>query len=471
MTDLRMTDVAPLPSEAAPLPGFSSDFSDEFPLTRVPPHDLQAEQAVLGSMMISKDAVADVIDVIDPKRSHDFYRPAHAAVFEVVVSLFGRGEPTDAVSVAAELGRRGKLERVGGAAYLHTLIAMVPTAANAGYYARIVAEKAILRRLAEVGQRITQIGFGNGDAADAADTASAALHAALDTRRGGEARVPADTLAGTIEELERLAHHAGSVTGLPTGFHDLDECLGGLRTGQLVVVAGRPGLGKSTLALDFARHCAVTGGQTALLFSLEMSVDEINMRMLSAEARVSLQAMRTGNLDDAAWRRMVQNLPRVLAAPLYVNDSADLTLMSIRAESRRVAARHGLALVIIDYLQLLSHGDRRPENRQQEVSAISRSLKLLAKELGVPVVALSQLNRDAEQRANKRPQLWDLRESGAIEQDSDVVILVHREDAYDTESPRAGEADLILAKHRNGPTGTITVAFQGHYSRFIDMAT
>lgn len=447
-------------------------------LTRTPPHDLPAERAVLGSMALSRDALADILEIIPAHRAEDFYRPAHQITFEAAVSLFARGEPVDAITLARELETRGQLDQAGGAAYLHTLIASVPTVASAGYYAQIVADKAVLRRLATAGMRITSVGFGGGDVALAADTASAALHAALDVRTDGEPQLPTETLNATLEELSRLADHSGGVTGLPTGFHDLDKCLGGLHPGQLGVVAGRPGMGKSTLGLDMARHCAVKNGLPALLFSLEMTRDEINMRMLSAQAGVSLHAMRTGKMSPADWTRLTSKTPDILGAPLYVDDSADLTLMSIRAKTRRVAQRAqaagGLRLVIVDYLQLLSTGmgnGRRHENRQVEVAEMSRSLKQLAKELGVPVIALAQLNRASEQRADKKPQLSDLRESGAVEQDADIVILLYREDAYEEKSARAGEADIIVAKHRNGPTGVVTVAFQGSYSRFVDMAT
>ncbi len=258
---------------------------------------------------------------------------------------------------------------------------------------------------------------------------------------------------------------------MPTGFAGLDTQLHGLHPGHLVVIAGRPGLGKSTLALDIARACAVHRHRTALMFSLEMSESELHMRMLAAEARVPLNAMRGGTLTEEHWARINAHVAAVAEAPLYLDTSPELTVMAIRSKARRIRQRHGLALVVVDYLQLLSHGGRRPENRQQEVAEMSKSLKRLAGELEVPVVALSQLNRAAEQRADKRPQLADLRESGAIEQDADVVILVHREDAHDPKSSRAGEADLIIAKQRNGPLGTVTVAFQGHFSRFTDIPT
>jgi replicative DNA helicase len=259
------------------------------------------------------------------------------------------------------------------------------------------------------------------------------------------------------------------MTGVPTGFADLDALTNGLHAGQMIVIAARPAIGKSTLALDFARAAAVKHGLATVMFSLEMSRNEVTMRLLSAEARVSLQSMRTGQLGDDDWTRLARRMSEVVDAPLFIDDSPNMSMMEIRSKCRRLKQRHDLKMVIIDYLQLMS-SPRRVENRQQEVSEMSRSLKLLAKEIEVPVIAISQLNRGPEQRTDKRPLLSDLRESGSIEQDSDVVILLHREDYYEHESPRAGEADLIVAKHRNGPTATVTVAFQGHYSRFVDMA-
>lgn len=437
-------------------------------LTRVPPHDLAAEMSALGGVMLSRGALADVADVVRPP---DFYRPAHATVFEAILGLDGRGEPVDAVSVAAELGRRNQLDRVGGANYLHTLVASVPTAANAGYYARIVAEKAVLRRLTEVGATIAQIGYTFGDPDAAADEASAAFLDALDVRRADEPKSAAAVVSTVLDELSRIGNQSnqGGVVGLPTGFADLDEVTQGLHPGQLVVVAARPGLGKSTLGMHFARECALStkrAGRVAVLFSAEMVDVEIGMRLMSAEARVGLQKMRAGTLDDADWARIAGEAARVADSPLYVDDSPNLTVLDIRAKARRLKQRCGdLALVVVDYLQLITRGGKRSENRQQEVAEISRSLKLLAIELGVPVVAISQLNRLAEQRADQKPKLSDLRESGAIEQDADVVILLYKDD-----ETRAGEMDLILAKHRNGPIGVVTVAAQLHYSRFVDMA-
>jgi replicative DNA helicase len=744
---------------------------------RTPPHDLAAEQCVLGGMMLSKDAISDVLDVI---KSRDYYRPAHQVVHEVIMDLYGRGEPADAVTVAAELTRRGDIGRVGGAPYLHTLIASVPTAANAGYYARIVRERAILRRLVEVGTRIVQLGYaGDGDADELVDRAETEIYGVTDRRISEDYLPLAEIMPGALDEIEAIGSRGGSLSGVPTGFADLDALTNGLHPGQMVVIAARPAMGKalaldtplptpdgwttmgeiqagdqllgasgrpvtvtaatsvmtgrpcyevifddqtrivadaehqwvtvtsstadrhltratagagvlaatgrevspvpvtvsttrelaetmehgvghavpaaealclpraelpvppyllgqclglqatggipvagtellgrdriaaeylraarhqrmallaglldvagtvarngavevtcmsagladgvrelvvslgyccgewrrrvagrpegasaaytltftttddvflmtskrllhrsrrpaamqqavqrmivavrevpsvpvrcvqvdapdslylagrsmipthnSALALDIARAASVRAGLTSVLFSLEMSRNEITMRLLSAEARVPLHAMRTGQLGEDDWTRLARRMSEVVDAPLFIDDSPNMSMMEIRSKCRRLKQRNDLRLVIVDYLQLMS-SPRRVENRQQEVSELSRSLKLLAKELNVPVVALAQLNRGPELRTDKRPLLADLRESGSIEQDSDVVILLHREDAYERESPRAGEADLIVAKHRNGPTAVVTVAFQGHYSRFTDMA-
>jgi len=754
---------------------------DEF--ERTPPHDLAAEQCVLGGMLMSKDAISDVLEVIRPV---DHYRPAHQLIHEVVLDLYSRGEPADAVTVANELTKRGEIARCGGAPYLHTLIACVPTAANAGYYARIVRERAILRRLVEAGTRIVQLGYsGDGDADEIVDRAEAEVYGVTDRRISEDYLALSEVMPGALDEIEAIGSRGGALTGVPTGFADLDALTNGLHPGQMIVIAARPALGKalaldtplptpagwttmgdvgvgdqlmgasgrpvtvvaatgvmqgrpcyevmfstgetivadgqhqwlswdcpgsaprpdggavvtteqiatalerlpgggsptyavplcepfalpdaelpvppyalgvwlggpstttagltiadpeiamrvaaadfaaipalrlpggtdrripapylraseeqrrmllagmldiggtvagsgaihlalpsrelacevrelilslgyrcpapvrrarrgkgtalryqvsfgaddqvfllsrkqrlhkerleddpqsarwrhivrvrpvpsrpvrcvqvdspdqlylagtgmipthnSTLALDLARAASVKAGLTSVIFSLEMSRNEITMRLLSAEARVPLHSMRTGQMGEDDWTRLARRMSEVVDAPLFIDDSPNMSMMEIRAKCRRLKQRHDLRLVIIDYLQLMS-SPKRVENRQQEVSEMSRSLKLLAKELDVPVVAVAQLNRGPEQRSDKRPLLADLRESGSIEQDSDVVVLLHREDAYEPESPRAGEADLIVAKHRNGPTATVTVAFQGHYSRFTDMA-
>jgi len=769
--------VVELPSQAARPAEFE----------RTPPQDIAAEQSVLGGMLLSKDAIADVVEVV---RGTDFYRPAHQTIFDVVVDLYSRGEPADAITVSAELTRLGEIGRVGGGPYVHTLLSSVPTAANAGFYARIVAEQAVLRRLVEAGTRIVQMGYGASGAGgvdDVVDRAQQSVYEVTERRTSEDYTLLEQLLQPTMDELEAIGGR-GAMSGVPTGFADLDGLTNGLHPGQLIVIAGRPGLGKalaldtplatptgwttmgevavgdrllgsdgratavtgatpvltgrpcfqvtfcdgtvvvadaehqwftqtrsergsgrsgtvrttaelastvrcrnadaranhsvttaaaldlppaelplppyalgvwlgdghsagarhtsadpeiamyveaeetvggapvaallrqldllddkhiparylrasrdqrcallaglldtdgtvtttgnvqlavtserladdvhelvlslghrctltteavpgrrpdsstrtltfttdeavfrlerkmpahkqrsrrgtrtglrwitkvtpvasvpvrcvevdsadhlylatrsmipthnSTMGLDIARSASVKNGLPSAIFSLEMSKTEITMRLLSAEARVPLHHMRSGTMTDDDWNRLARRMGEVAEAPLYIDDSPNLTMMEIRAKARRLRQRHDLQLVVIDYLQLMT-ANRKVESRQQEVSELSRSLKLLAKELEVPVIAMSQLNRGAEQRTDKKPQLADLRESGSIEQDADMVILLHREDAYEKESPRAGEADFIVAKHRNGPTATITVAFQGHYSRFVDMS-
>ncbi|GAA1271811.1 hypothetical protein GCM10009665_69940 [Kitasatospora nipponensis] len=652
---------------------------------RVPPQDLAAEQSVLGGMLLSKDAIADVVEVLKP---HDYYRPAHELVHSAILDLYARGEPADPITVASELTKRGELTRVGGPGYLHTLVNSVPTAANAEYYAEIVHERAVLRRLVEAGTRIAGMGYAaEGDVDEIVNAAQAEIYAVTEQRTSEDYAPLADIMEGALDEIEAIGSRQGQMSGVPTGFADLDALTNGLHPGQMIVIAARPAMGKclagssvitealtgervtiaefvrrgqagerlevltlgqdwklrgvrpadfidngrrsvltlttrlgraltatpnhplrtlrgwvpleelhpgdriavprrqltggpdldsdldsdllpsevwelvraaqgtlgraevnarcgrprdhewplegpvgrewlaelakaldsrtlldlatsdvhwdqvesivaageeqvydltvdgthnfvandivvhnSTLALDFSRACSITNGLPSVIFSLEMGRNEIAMRLLSAEARVALHHMRSGNMTDDDWTRVARRMPDVTAAPLYIDDSPNLSMMEIRAKCRRLKQRNDLKLVVIDYLQLMqAGGSRRAESRQQEVSDMSRNLKLLAKELEVPVIALSQLNRGPEQRTDKKPMVSDLRESGSIEQDADMVILLHREDAYEKESPRAGEADLIVAKHRNGPTATITVAFQGHYSRFVDM--
>ncbi|MBY4572761.1 replicative DNA helicase [Gordonia paraffinivorans] len=712
---------------------------------RQPPQDLAAEQSVLGGMLLSKDAIADVVEKI---RTQDFYRPAHQAIFEAILNLYSKGEPADAVTVAAELERAGELKRVGGAPYLHTLISTVPTAANAGFYAEIVAEKAILRRLVEAGTRIVQYGYAGADGQDVAevvDRAQAEVYEVTE-RRQAEDYVPLeDLLQPTMDEIDSIASRGGISLGVPTGFADFDKLTNGLHPGQMIIVAARPGVGKalaldtplptptgwttmgkvavgdelldahgrptkvvaatdvmtdrpcyevefndgavlvadeqhqwvaeidgerqlvttgglrahvgcavirntkpldlprkrfaygpytvaalagmafddpeigmridaegpvdvmtlmadlggripyeylrgsvaqrrallagildaratvdddgwitvpaatrhmtaviadlvaglgfnykrsatgwlrvdadedvftvhhkavrhkelrrkagvrrvvavrpvdsvpvrcvqvdnpehmylageamvpthnSTLAMDFLRSAAIHHNLPAAMFSLEMSKTEIVMRLLSAEAKVKLADMRAGTMSDDDWTRLARRMGEISDAPFFIDDSPNLTMMEIRAKARRLKQKHDLRVLAVDYMQLMTSG-KKVESRQQEVSEFSRQLKLLAKELEIPVIAISQLNRGPEQRTDKKPQVSDLRESGSLEQDADMVILLHRPDSIERDDPRAGEADIIVGKHRNGPTATITVAHQLHLSRFVDMA-
>ena len=432
---------------------------------RTPPQDVIAEQSVLGGMLLSKDAISDVVEIL---RERDFYRPAHELIYDAIIDLYGRGEPADPVTVSAELTKRGDLVRAGGAPYLHTLISSVPTAANAGYYAKIIRERAIMRRLVEAGTKIVQLGYTDeGEVDDAVDQAQAEVFAVTERREADDYIQLSQLMPEAYDEIEKIA--AGVIgQGVKTGFKDLDALTNGFHPGNMIVLAARPAVGKSTLGLDIARYASIHKGETSVIFSLEMSRSEITMRMLSAEARVPLNNIRSGNLNEEEWSRMARRMGEISQAPMFIDDSPNLSLMEIRAKSRRLKQRHNLKLIVIDYLQLMTSG-KRVENRQQEVSEFSRQLKLLAKELNVPIVAISQLNRSPEQRSDKKPMLSDLRESGSIEQDADVVILLHREDLYDSQN-RSGEADLIVAKHRNGPTRTITVSAQLHFARFTDMA-
>ncbi len=385
---------------------------------RTPPNDIAAEQSVLGAMLLSKDAIADVVETI---RSDDFYRPSHSTLYDVIIDLYGRGEPADAVTVASELTKIGEITRIGGASYLHTLVSLVPTAANANYYARIVREQAILRRLVTAGTRIVHMGYsGQGEVDDVVDRAQAEVYEVTERRTSEDYSPLADIMQGTLNEIEAISNRDGEMIGVPTGFAELDALTNGLHAGQLVILAARPALGKSTLGLDICRNASIKHGITSVIFSLEMARNEIVMRLLSAEAQVSLQHMRSGQMTESDWAKLANKMGVVSEAPLFIDDSPNMTLMEIRAKCRRLKQRHNLKLVVVDYLQLMTSG-KRVESRQQEVSEFSRSLKLLAKELEVPVIAISQLNRGPEQRQDKRPMLSDLRESGCLPATTRIV--------------------------------------------------
>ncbi|MGW7636122.1 replicative DNA helicase [Streptomyces decoyicus] len=451
-----------------------SDFDDDTgisrqALERVPPQDLPAEQSVLGGMILSRDALEEVVTDVKLK-PRDFYRPAHEVAFQAICRMYANGDPVDVITLTDELTKTGQLARVGGAGYLHSLLDATPTAGNAGYYAEIVKDRATKRRLVEAGTRITQLGYADGDTTEALNAAGAELFQVADENSEEDYAPAGDTLAEDIDFIEELGRRKGALAGVPTGFMDLDALLSGFQEEQFVIVAARPAMGKSTLALDFIRACSISNDIPTAFFSLEMGRREINYRLLSAEGKIALHHIRGGQMTEDDWTKMAQHSPKVKEAPIYIDASPNLTLMDIRAKARRLVQRHGVKLIVIDYIQLMQTGAKTGESRQQDVSDISRGLKLLAKELHVPLIGLSQLNRGPEQRTDKKPMVSDLRESGSLEQDADIVMLLHREDAYEKESPRAGEADLIIGKHRNGATATVTVAFQGHYSRFVDMA-
>jgi replicative DNA helicase len=433
---------------------------------RVIPHNIEAEQSTIGGMLLSQEAVADVLEVVS---GSDFYAPKHELIFNAIIHLFGRGEPTDVIAVTDHLNKQGNLLKAGGADYLHSLSSFVPTAASAGYYAKIVSDKAILRRLIHAGTRIAQSGYeSQGEVEDLVNQAQSEVFAVVSQASKDDYVGLSDSIDFAIRDIEMAQNRSGAMTGISTGFTNLDTYTHGLHSGQLVIVAARPSVGKSTFALDIARNAAIRNNQSTIFFSLEMGRSELAMRMLSAESGIYLQSMRKGTLTEGDWAKLAAVRGKINDAPLYIDDSPNMSLIEIRAKCRRLAQQVDLKMVVIDYIQLMSSG-KKVESRQQEVSEFSRALKLLSKELGVPVVALSQLNRQPEQTKDKRPELSHLRESGSLEQDADVVILLHREGLFEKDHPRAGEADLILAKQRNGPTGTVTVAFQGQYSRFVNM--
>lgn len=435
---------------------------------RTPPQNIEAEMSVLGGMMLSKDAVADVTEVL---KSEDFYRPSHGLIFEIIMEFFGDGEPADAVTVGAELQRRGELERVGGLPYLHSLVASVPTAANASYYASIVREQSQLRSLVEAGTRIVQLGYST-DGADVdqlVNMAQSEVYTLTDTDEKREYAQMKDIVNDLVETLEHNESRGGELEGVSSGFPSVDAMLNGFRGGQMIIVAARPGAGKSTFAMDICRHASVHKNMPTVYFSLEMSRTELSMRVLAAESSVFLDRMIKGNMTSDDWSRVASGLDKISTAPLIVDDSPNLTLQEIRAKCRRLKQQHDVQLIVIDYLQLLTSGAKSIESRQQEVSDFSRSIKLLAKELNVPIVAVAQLNRDSEKRETKKPMVSDLRESGSLEQDADVVVLLHREDMYRSreESP-SGLGEVIVGKHRAGPVGSIMLSFQGHYARFVE---
>ena len=460
---------APAHGTSAPSPT-ARTFGSTASYDRVPPHNLDAEVSVLGSMLLSRNAVADVSEVVGPD---DFYRGAHRTIFEAARDLYNRGEPLDTVTLADELDRRGTLEDVGGVVALTDIVHKVPTSANALYYARIVSEQALRRRLIDAGTEITKLGYQpEHGVTEAVDAAEQVIFDVAQRGRSTDIQAIKPLLHESFELLERLSENKTGITGLPTGFVDFDDLTAGLQPGNLVIVAARPAMGKSTLVTNMAAHVTVETRVPVAMFSLEMSASEVVMRLLSAESRVALEKLRTGRLEDPDWAKLSQAMGRLAEAPLYIDDTAGVNLMDIRSKCRRIKQKSGLSLIIIDYLQLMQSHRARVENRVQEVSEISRGLKILAKELDVPVIALSQLSRKPEDRArdDRRPQLADLRESGSIEQDADLVAFIYRDEVYDPDTAAKGEAELIVAKHRNGPLRTIRLSFLGHHSRFANMA-
>ena len=434
---------------------------------RTPPYSLEAEISVLGSMLLSADAIAEVSESVNPA---DFYRGAHRTMFEAMCDLYDKGEPVDTVTLADELERRGKLADVGGAIAIADISAQVPTPANAVYYARIVTDRALKRRLIEAGSTLTKLGFDlEKTGADAVDEAEAHVFDLANKQRKGEFVPMRDLLAEAFDLIEKLHESDSTITCLETGFTDLDQLTSGLQPGQLVILAARPAMGKSTLVTNIITNVAAGQRKPAAIFSLEMGQMEIVQRMLSAEAKLDSDRLRTGKLRHDDWPKLSKAMGKLSEAPLFIDDTPGITMMEIRSKCRRIAQRHGLSLIVVDYLQLMeSH--KKSDGRVQEVAEFSRGLKVLAKEIGCPVIALSQLSRKPEERTDRRPMLSDLRESGAIEQDADIVGFIYRDEVYNPDTEAKGEAELIIAKHRAGRLATVRLSFLGHHSRFANIA-
>ncbi len=437
-------------------------------LDRVPPHNLRAEESVLGAMLLSREAIADAIEVLE---SEHFYKPGHGHVYDAIVGLYGGGEPVDAVTVAEELQRAGLLEAIGGPALLIDLQANTPAVSNAAHYARIVEEHALLRKLISVSNEIAEMAYGvPDDVVKAVDDAEARMFDVAQRRVANTTAEIKDLLSANLDRLEMLYEQGDAITGIPSGYHDLDELMSGMQRNALYVVGARPAMGKTAFGLGMAANAAMKSGKPVLIFSLEMGQLELSQRILCSDARVDATRVKTGRLDEADWNRISHSVGRLAEAPIYIDDNPQVTVMEIRAKARRLKSRVGdVGMIVVDYIQLMT-GRSNAESRQVEVSEISRNLKILARELECPVVALAQLNRGLEQRQDKRPMLSDLRESGALEQDADAVMFLYRDEIYNPDSDQKGVAEVIVAKHRNGPTATVKLAFLGHFTRFENMS-
>lgn len=434
-------------------------------MERLPPHNLEAEQSVVGSLLLDRDAIIRVSAMLKPD---DFYHGANGIIFEAINDLYNRREPTDLVTLTDELGRRDRLEAAGGLGYLTSLLNAVPTAVHVEYYGKIVERTATLRRLIDAGARIVSIGYREDlEVEDALDSAEQAIFDVSQRRTTRDFQKISDVIERFFDQLEFLQQHRGSVVGVPTDYSDLDRLTGGLQKSDLIILAARPSVGKTAFGLGMAYGAAVQHGRTVGIFSLEMSAEQLVQRLLSMETGVDSHRLRLGMLNDDDWQRVGRAFGRLAEAPIFIDDSAGMSIMDLRSKARRLQAEHGLDMIMVDYLQLMS--GRRSENRVQEISDISRGLKGLARELNVPVVALSQLSRAVETRADHRPMLSDLRESGSIEQDADIVMFIYREELYDPNTERKGLAEIIVAKHRNGPVDNIHLRFFDKTARFSDL--
>lgn len=434
---------------------------------KVPPHDIEAEQAVIGSMLTDKDAV---ISAVEKLKSEDFYREDNKAIYEAILSLYSKAEPIDIITVKDELIGNGKFDTVGGLEYLAVLPDKVPLTTNIDQYIKIVEEKSILRNLIKASTDIINLGYGQTEETDVIiDIAEKKIFDIMKRKNQKGYSQIKDVLIETFAEIEKLYNQKGYVTGVPTGFVDLDQITAGLHKSDLILVAARPAMGKSAFALNIATYAAIKANTPTVIFNLEMSKEQLVNRILCCEAMVDSNKVRTGKIEEADWVKLATALGPLSEAPIYIDDTPGISIMEIRAKCRKLKLEKNIGLIVIDYLQLIQGTGKKGASREQEISEISRSLKILAKELDVPVIALSQLSRAAEQRQDHRPMLSDLRESGAIEQDADIVMFLYRDDYYNQDTEKKNIAEVIIAKHRAGSTGTVELLWLGNYTKFANI--
>ncbi|WP_397536676.1 replicative DNA helicase [Rummeliibacillus pycnus] len=436
-------------------------------LDRVPPHNQEAEQSVIGAIFLEPQALITASEILIPE---DFYRSAHQIIFQTMLRLSDQGKAIDVITVTEELSSHNELDDIGGISYITEIANAVPTAANVGYYAQIVSEKAVLRRLIRVATKIAEDGYTREDEVDALlSEAERKVMEVANRKNAGDFKHVKDVLVETYANVEQLQNRKGDITGIPTGFRDLDRLTAGFQRGDLIIVAARPSVGKTAFALNVAQAVGTQTTENVAIFSLEMGAEQLVMRMLCAEGNIDAQVLRTGALNSEDWRKLTMATGTLSRAGIYIDDSAGVRVSEIRAKCRRLKQEQGLGMILIDYLQLIQGSGGAGQNRQQEVSEISRSLKALARELEVPVIALSQLSRGVEQRQDKRPMMSDLRESGSIEQDADIVAFLYREDYYDKQTEDANTIEIIVAKQRNGPTDTVKLAFKKEFNKFVSV--
>ena len=436
-------------------------------LGRIPPHDIEAEQAILGCMLTDKDAVVSAIEVL---KEESFYREDNRAIFAAIYSLYAKSEPVDIITVKAELVETGNFERVGGLEYLASLPERVPTTANVDKYIKIVEEKAALRELITTSNELVALGYDETEDVDNIMDMAERKVFDLASKKNTKGYSPLrDVLVESFDKIEKLYNNKGAFSGTPTGFYDFDRITSGLHGSELIILAARPAMGKSAFAINIATNVAVKAKVPVAIFNLEMAKEQVANRILSSEAMVDSNKIRTGQLEDDDWTKLATTLGKLSEAPIYIDDTAGISIMEIRAKCRKLKLEKNIGLVVIDYLQLVQPTGRKNGTREQEISEISRSLKILAKELDIPVIALAQLSRSVEKREDKRPMLSDLRESGSIEQDADIVMFIHRDDYYNDESERKNVAEIILAKHRAGSTGTVDLAWFPNFTKFENL--